>query len=340
MMTSHCREHAMSKFDVGFRQTAVGVRSPIIVNQLGPDVRAALVDHWSQPWMIDHPIDRAPWDIPKDADILLTRPLVGWDKAPVSKSDGWPFGLRWIQSASTGLDFFPSWMIEGATVTVGRGISAVPIAEYVIAAILAFEKRFDAVRPRGPKDWKPTSLGLLSGKAVGIAGFCAIGRAVAARASAFGVSIKVLRRSSGSTVDPGIDVVDSIEKLVESADHLVIALPLTTKTVNLIDAVVLAKAKPSLHLVNVARGKIVDQAALLRALDAGRLAGATLDVTDPEPPAADDPIYRHPKIVLTPHISWTGGDSLKAIAEKTVTNLDAYARGEPLADVFDRNLEY
>jgi phosphoglycerate dehydrogenase-like enzyme len=103
---------------------------------------------------------------------------------------------------------------------------------------------------------------------------------------------------------------------------------------------VLARARPSLHLINVARGRIVDQQALLRALDTGRLAGATLDVTDPEPPPDGDPIYRHPKIVLTPHVSWTGGEDVKRLATKALINLDAYAHGSPLADVFDRNLGY
>lgn len=102
----------------------------------------------------------------------------------------------------------------------------------------------------------------------------------------------------------------------------------------------LARAKTSLHLVNIARGRIVDQSALLQALDEGRIAGATLDVTDPEPPPDGDPIYSHPKVVLTPHVSWTGGEDVKRLADKTLVNLDAYAHGVPLADVFDRNLEY
>jgi phosphoglycerate dehydrogenase-like enzyme len=330
----------MNKSHLGFERATVNVRAPIVVNQLGPEMRAALVEHWSQPWIIDHPPERSPWDIPRDADVLLTRPLVGWDKAPTVLPKGWPYGLRWIQSASTGLDFFPRWLLDGPVVTVGRGASSTLIAEYVLAAILGFEKKLHTVRPLGPASWKLTSLGSLQGKTIGIAGFGAIGRAVAERAFAFGVNIKVLRRSSGADPGPGIDLVDSIDELVAASDHLVIALPLTSKTVHLINADVLAKARPSLHLINVARGRIVDQAALLRALDENRIAGATLDVTDPEPLPLGDPIYAHPKVVLTPHVSWTGGDSMKAIVAKTVANLDAYARGAPLADVFNRDLEY
>src|SRR5437016_13760771 len=132
------------------RHASTSVRSPIIVNQLGAEIRAALVDHWSRPLIIDHPADRAPWEVAPEADVLLTRPLAGWHKAPADKPAGWPFGLRWIQTASTGVDFFPAWLLDGPVVTVGRGISADPIAEYVVAAILGFAKRLHDIRPRTP----------------------------------------------------------------------------------------------------------------------------------------------------------------------------------------------
>jgi phosphoglycerate dehydrogenase-like enzyme len=330
----------MNKPEVGLGKHARDVRSPVILNQLGPEVRSALAGHWSRPHIIDHPNGVAPWDIPAEVDVLLTRPLAGWDKAPATKPTGWPFGLRWIQTASTGVDFFPPWLFDGPTVTIGRGISADPIAEYVLAAILDFEKRLETIRVRGPGDWKISELGSLSGKTVGIAGFGSIGRAVAVRLKPFDVSIKVLRRSLWRDVEHGIAAVDNIEALVEQADHLVIALPATSATAHLINADVLSRAKKSMHIVNIARGKIIDQEALLRALDAGQIAGATLDVTDPEPPPEGDPIYRHAKVVLTPHISWTGGASIKRLADKTLANLNAYAHGASLADVFDRNRGY
>jgi phosphoglycerate dehydrogenase-like enzyme len=322
------------------RRASASVRSPIIVNQLGAEVRAALIDHWSRPVIIDHPADRAPWEIAREVDVLLTRPLAGWQKAPTEKPAGWPFDLRWIQTASTGVDFFPAWLLDGPVVTVGRGISADPIAEYVLAAILGFEKRIHDLRPRSRQEWKITPLGSVSGKTIGIAGYGAIGRAVIERVRPFGVTIRVLRRSAWPYVPPGIEPVDSIEQLVESSDHLVLALPATARTAHLINAGILARAKKSLHLINVARGRIVDQSALLSALDNGQIAGATLDVTDPEPPPDGDPIYRHPKVVLTPHVSWTGGADTHRLANKALVNLDAYAHGVPLADIFDKNLEY
>jgi phosphoglycerate dehydrogenase-like enzyme len=322
------------------RRGAASVRAPVIVNQLGPEVRQAIADHWSLPSIIDHPVDRPPWQIPAGVDILLTRLFAGWEAAPSVKPDGWPFDIRWIQTASTGVDFFPSWLLEGSMVTTGRGVAAIPIAEYVMTAILAFEKRLHDFRATGPLGWGSGSFGSIYGKKVGIAGFGSIGRAVAERAFAFGMSVKALRRSAWCDPEPGVEPAASIEDLIGDVDHLVLALPATSKTVHLIDAAVLARARKSLHLINVARGSILDQAALLRALDAGQLAGATIDVTDPEPPPDGDPIYRHPKVVLTPHISWTGGESVRLLADKIVANLDAYARGMPLADRYDAALEY
>jgi phosphoglycerate dehydrogenase-like enzyme len=308
---------------IGSRRASVGVRSPIIVNQLGAEVRASLIDHWSRPLIIDHPADRVPWEVAPEADVLLTRPLAGWSRTPADKPAGWLFGLRWIQTASTGVDFFPAWLLDGPVVTIGRGISADPIAEYMLAAILGFERRIHEIRPRDSKDWRIIPLGSLVGKTIGIAGFGAIGRAVVERIKSFDVQIRVLRRSPWRYVLPGIQPVDGIEELVEVSDHLVVALPATTKTTRLINADLLARAKKSLHLMNVARGRIIGQQALLQALDEGRLAGATLDVTDPEPPPDGDPIYSHPKVVLTPHVSWTGGEDVKRLADKALVNLDA-----------------
>ena len=175
--------------------------------------------------------------------MLLTRPLAGWNKAPADRPAGWPNGLRWIQTASTGIDFFPPWLLDGPVVTIGRGISADAIAEYVVAAILGFAKRLHEIRPRSRQDWKITPLGSLSGKTVGIAGFGSIGHAVAERVKPFGVQIRVLRRTPWQYAPPGILPVDDIETLFSLSDHLVVALPATSQTTHLINADVLARAK-------------------------------------------------------------------------------------------------
>ncbi|WP_315804863.1 MULTISPECIES: NAD(P)-dependent oxidoreductase [unclassified Bradyrhizobium] len=311
-----------------------------VINQLGSAVHSALEDHWSRPNLIDDSSGCDPWEFRRDATVLLTRPQAGWRTAPAQKPQGWPFALRWVQVASTALDFFPGWILDVPLVTVGRGIAAIPIAEYVIAAILLQEKRLIEIRVRTPENWRPASLGSLWGKTIGIAGFGSIGQAVAARLAPFGGSIRVLRRSSRDNADRNVVSVSDIGALVEGADHLVIALPLTDSTVHLINRETLRKAKPTLHIVNVARGRIIDQVALLEALDAGRIGAVTLDVFDPEPPPAGDPVYRHPNVYLTPHISWSGGDSGRLLTEKTLANFNAFVSGMPLTDVFDRAIGY
>jgi hypothetical protein len=120
----------MNKPEIGPTDGISSIRSPVIINQLGSELDSALVDHWSRPRIVDHPDGSAPWNIPNQVDVLLTRPSAGWDKAPAAKPAEWPFGLRWIQTASTGVDFFPPRLFDGPVVTVGRGISADPIAEF------------------------------------------------------------------------------------------------------------------------------------------------------------------------------------------------------------------
>jgi phosphoglycerate dehydrogenase-like enzyme len=129
--------------------------------------------------------------------------------------------------------------------------------------------------------------------------------------------------------------VTSIDELVADADHLVIAAPATARTKHLVDADVLAKVKPRLHLVNIARGALVDQDALRGALDDDRVAMATLDTVDPEPLPAGHWMYDHPKVRLSAHISWYEPQIQRAALEIFVDNLARYQRGEPLREVVD-----
>ncbi|MDR6289117.1 MULTISPECIES: D-isomer specific 2-hydroxyacid dehydrogenase family protein [Inquilinus] len=310
-------------------------RVPRIVSHLPDAVTGRVASHASRPQLLRSASDAPPWDVPDGAEVLLTRPSAGWFKAPAAPPRGWPFGLRWIEVTSTGVDWFPSWLFDGPSVTCGRGINAVPIAEYVLAAVLLHEKRLDELRVYGPADWRQAPLGGLEGKTLGLVGFGSIGRAVARRAQAFGLRVTALRRGGADTGDPSVVSAWSLQDLVAEADHLVLAVPLTPETAKLIDRDILSRVKPGQHLVNIARGGLIDQEALVAALDDGRLAAATLDVTDPEPLPDGHPLYTHPRVRLTPHVSWSAPDGDERLARKVLDNLDRYVAGAPLADLVD-----
>lgn len=312
---------------------SVSSRPPVVVNQGGFKLAERLAAHWSSPRLISHQRDTPPWEIPHEADVLVTQAHL-WAGAPPSPPPGWPFGLRFVQLLTTGVDPMPAWALEGPVVACGRGIPTAPIAEFVLASILAHEKEFDAIRVHDPSQWRYRHLGTLTGKALALAGYGAIGHAVAARARAFGMTISALARTP-RWGEPDITWARDFPSLVSAADHLVLAMPLTPQTCKILDADVLALAKPTLHIVNVARGALIDDTALLAALDEGRIAAASLDVTDPEPPPAGHPFYSHPRIRLTPHISWADKTSQDRLTDKILANFDHYVRGEPIEDVVD-----
>lgn len=307
---------------------------PVVINQLGARVGERLAAHPARPVVVDQPPDLPPWRLPSEADVLVTGPG-GWRNAPAAAPPGWPHGLRWIQTASAGIDFYPPWLARGVTLSCGRGIAAGPIAEYVLAALLRFEKRLDAVAARGPQDWRERVLGTLDGRTIGLVGYGAIGREVARRANAFGARVLAVRRGPWDPAETAAFPAASLEALVAASDHLVLALPQTAGTRRLVDAALLALAKPGLHLVNVARGGLVDHDALLAALDDGRLGGATLDVTEPEPLPDGHPLYAHPDVLLTPHVAWADSRHEERLAAKILSNLTRFAAGAPLDDVVD-----
>jgi phosphoglycerate dehydrogenase-like enzyme len=321
---------------LGASATEVRRTSPVIVNQAGQKIGERLAAHWSAPRVVAHPRGAPAWEIPPDADVLVTQHQLWSERA--DPPPGWPFGLRFIQALTTGVDLFPSWVFDGPVVACSRGVPAVPIAEFVLTAILAHEKSFDAIRVNEPAQWKYRHLGTLGGKVLGLAGYGALGRAIAARAAPFGMRILALRRSG--PVDPPAEAAPDFAALVAAADHLVLALPLTAATRHIFGADAAARAKPSLHIVNVARGALVDDAALVAALDAGRIAAASLDVTEPEPLPAGHVFYSHPKIRLTPHISWADATSADRLTEKILANLEHYVRGEPLEGRVDPSRGY
>lgn len=228
-------------------------------------------------------------------------------------------------------------LADGRLFTNSRGAVEVPISEWVLAVLLHHEKQLDRTFVREPPaTWPPrTRLGTLYGKRLALFGFGAIGQAVARRALPFGVHVRALRRSSQPTPVSGVELVDSFARLVEGADFLLLAAPFTPETRHVVNAQSLALVKPGLHLVNVARGDLIDQDALRVALDMGVVATASLDAVTPEPLPGDHWLYRHPQVRLSPHISWNWPGSRATVRAIFADNLQRYLAGQTLHNQID-----
>jgi phosphoglycerate dehydrogenase-like enzyme len=312
--------------------------SLVIASQMDEAFNARLRAHASRPAVVSAS-GMQPWTEALDAEVFLVAPVASWLPAP-PRPPGWPGRLRWICCASTGVDFYPDWMLDAPVVTCARGVASDEIADYVIAAIYLQAKDLDRFRARRLEDWKPAALGQIAGQTVGIVGLGAIGGALARKALALGCIVTAARRRDLPSPAPGVEILEDVAAVIASADHIVLALPSTGATRGLIDADMLAHAKPSAHLINVGRGAVLDHQALLAALDAGRLGYASLDVTDPEPLPAGHPLWTHPRVRLTPHISANAGAVQPALFQKIVRDLEHYLRGEAPSDIVDPLVGY
>jgi phosphoglycerate dehydrogenase-like enzyme len=272
-------------------------------------------------------------DLPDDVDgeVLLTLAWGGPNLAAVLDR-----GVRWVHAVGTGVDRFPLDQIGDQTLTCSRGASAVPIAEWVLAVMLAFEKLLpESWVTDASARWNYAELGGLAGRSLGIVGLGGIGEAVARRARAFDMTVRALRRTAAPPPIPDVELAASLPDLLGSADHVVIAAPATPETRDLIDADAFAAMKPGAHLVNIARGALVDQDALRVALDDGTVARASLDTVEPEPLPEGHWMYTHPKVRLSPHISWSMPRAWDIMFDTFVDNLRRYRAGEPLRGVVD-----
>ena len=250
-------------------------------------------------------------------------------------------GVRWIHTIGTGVDGFPTEHLEDRILTCARGANSEAIAEWTLAMMLAFEKQLpDMWIDRPPERWNTADLGGLSGKTLGIVGLGSIGQAIAIRALAFGVRVRALRRSDAASPLPGVELAASLRDLLESADHLVIAAPATRETHHLIGAEALAWVRPGVHLVNIARGSLLDQDALRPALEDGRVARASLDVAETEPVPEGHWLYTPPRVRLSAHVSWSTPNAIELLVETFAANLRRYLRGKPLQDQVDFSRGY
>lgn len=310
----------------------------IIASQLDEDynavIRERLASIHPEAQVIGVPVG-VPSDLPPQANILLLRPInVRGYTAPDTPPPGWPYGAQWVHLVSSGIDFYPQWLFNGPPVTTSRGSAADNLAEFALAAIFAASKHLPAIWVKDAQ-WNFTPLRPLKGTTLGILGFGAIGKSLAQKALALGINVVALRQSHASFDVDGVEAARDIHDLFARADHLVLAAPLTESTRHIVNRDVLGSAKPGLHLINIARGGLLDQEALLEALDNGQIGLASLDVTEPEPLPDGHPLYSHPRVRLSPHTSAISTNSQEEIADTFLANLQRYVQGSTLANLVD-----
>ena len=250
-------------------------------------------------------------------------------------------GVQWVQLSGTGFNNTPPELLAVPTVTCARGASAIPISEYVLGTMLAFGRGFPQHWLEAPpKHWNFQRMTTLAGQTLGLVGLGGIGSRIARLALAFDMRVVAMRRTNAPSPIPGVTITTDLAELLGVADHLVLAAPGTDRTEHLINATTLALVKPGLHLVNIARGSLVDQDALRVALDDDRIARASLDVCDPEPLPEGHWMYEHPRVFLTPHSSWSSEAFFDAAIDVFCTNLRHWIVGEPLEHLIDRDEGY
>ena len=258
--------------------------------------------------------------------------------------------LRWVHSASAGVErlLMRAGRAGDLTITNARGVFDRPIAEYVLMMTLAVNRRLpELLELAAERTWQPLEGRELRDTTLGIIGFGSIGRAIAELAAPFGPRILATRRHAGSLpgeppLPPGVTVggPESFGDVIAASDFVILALPLTPETEDLVDDRVLALMKPTAWLVNVSRGRLIVERALLRALREGTVGGAVLDAFREEPLQADSAFYGLPNVIVTPHTAWSSGRVLDGTVELFAENLRRYAAGEPLLNAVDASAGY
>ncbi len=253
----------------------------------------------------------------------------------------------------------PAARERGVVVTNARGVFSRPIAEYVLMMILAVSRRLpQLLELQRERTWQPLEGAELRDVTVGIVGLGSIGRAVGALATAFGCRVIAVRRrgdaddrrrarprrrtsrSLGELMLDRVGGPETLPELLAESDFIVLAAPLTPETEEMINAETLAMVKPGAWLINVARGRLIDERALLRALRDGPLGGAVLDTFRDEPLPPMSPFYDLPNVIVTPHTAWSSGRVLDRSVELFCDNLRRFAAGEPLLNVVDPSAGY
>jgi glyoxylate/hydroxypyruvate reductase len=256
-------------------------------------------------------------------------------------------GVRWVQATSSGIgQFMGRTGLAGwnAMVTTAAGIHAQPLAEWVVTGVLYFVKDVPDLRARqSAHRWERIAIGGLAGRRALVVGLGHVGRAVAAALAGLGVEVWGAGRKASAGPIAGVSRTGStaeLPDLVSSCDILVLACPLTPETFRLIGAAEIAALGPDGILVNIARGAIVDEPALIEALRQRAIRGAVLDVAESEPLAADSPLWDFGNVLITPHSASTLANENAALVDLFLRNLALFQAGKPLINRYDPTRGY
>lgn len=278
------------------------------------------------------------------ADVVLFahgRPGLLLDILPTARR------LRWVHSLWAGVEEIakPALVEHPALLTNGRGVFRWPLADWAMAAMLFYA--FDLRRVLDQQEqavWKIVRGTMLQGSTLGIVGYGEIGSAVAARARPFGMRIAAIRRrpdrfDGGDLVDqayaPG-----ALRELLAASDYVVSAMPLTTETRGMIGPGEIAAMKPNAVMINVGRGPVIDEAALVAALSSGRIRGAALDVFDVEPLPPEHPFWKMRNVLVSPHTADRVEGFLAPAFDCFLENLQRFLKGDPLLNLVDKKAGY
>jgi phosphoglycerate dehydrogenase-like enzyme len=295
-----------------------------------------------------HPLDladagRQRWaELLKSADVMFD---FDWDQ-PARMPARCP-NLRWVQASSAGIGGVVAEAgLAGApfAITTAAGVHAVPLAEFVVAGVLYLIKNFPRLEVnKRERVWERFSGGELSGRSAAIVGLGATGRQVGLTLHHLGVEVAGVSRRTGAETPPGFSTVIPVGHLDDAltgVDLLVVSCPLTAETRGLAGRRQLARLRTGAIVTNIGRGPVIDERALLEAIEAGHLGGAVLDVFDQEPLPVDSPFWELPNVLVSPHSASTVANENARLADLFVENLRRFLDGDPLLNRYDPDRGY
>ncbi len=254
--------------------------------------------------------------------------------------------LEWIHSFSAGVERVATAAVRehSLLVTNARGVFSRPIAEYVVMWCLAIARRLpQLLELQRERTWQPLRGRELASLTVGIVGYGSIGSEIARLLQPFGTAIVATRRRPElGAAEANVQLMgdDRLDELLSASDVVVIAAPLTESTAGMIGAPQLQEMRESGWLINIARGRLIDELGLRRALESGWIAGAVLDVFNEEPLPPESPLYGTPNLIVTPHTSWSSDRVVDRSIDLFVENLQRFAAGQALENVVDLEAGY